>query len=386
MLTRRTLLASAATGLAAALAACTRGPSAGPTSSGPVVTPTPAGPGLRAGGEREQVLADGDYGMLNFPDGHTTYLATDGGYRLWLSSGLPAGGGRTVALDTTDLVSFRPAQLDGGDAVAGLVPVGGTEALDSDYCGPGSVFPSADGSGLWLVYHGENHTFAGITNDGSPFYATIGLAQSTDGGLTWQRRGAVITGQVPRDDRPAPRDVVGAGSPCALVADGYVYVLYIDWNLATPDELHLARAPLTAVDDPAAWEKWHDGAFSTPGAGGASTAVVTRPGDGDVTVVAGGPSLSWNTHLERYLLVFQSADGFWWTHSTTLTDWAEAVRFLDLDAPPVAGAAFVAYGTLLSPGAPSDQVTGRDAYLYLAIAEDAADSHSLSRIPVTVSR
>ncbi|SSC24174.1 Domain of unknown function DUF4185, partial [Klenkia terrae] len=383
VLTRRALLASAAaTGLAAVLAACTRDPSAGPVS-----TPAPSGPGLRAGDEREQLLAEGDYGMVNFPDGHTTYVATDNGYRVWLASGLVSGGGgSTVAVDSPDLVRFRPAELDGRDAVAVLAPVGGTEALDSDYCGPGSVFPAADGSGLWLVYHGENHTFAGVTNDGSPYYATIGLAWSSDGGLTWQRRGAVITGQVPRDDQPAPRDVVGAGSLCALVAGGYVYVLYIDWNLATPDELHLARAPLDAVDDPAAWQKWHDGAFSTPGDGGASTAVVTRPGDGDVTVVAGGPSLSWNTHLERYLLVFQTADGFWWTHSTTLTDWAEAVQFLGLDAPSVAGAAFVAYGTLLSPGAPNDQVTGRDSYLYLAISEGEDDSHSLCRIPVTVSR
>jgi len=376
VLTRRALLAAAgATGLGV-LAACT-----GRSTDRPAPSPVPEGAGLQAAGQREQLLAVGDFGMLNFPDGHLTYLATGTGYRAWVSSALPAGGGRTVALDTDDLVSFRPAATEGGDAVAGLAPARGTVAIDADYCGPGSVFPSADGASLWLVYHAENHTFAGVTNVGSPFYASIGLASSTDGGLTWQRRGTVITGQVPRDDRPAPRDVVGAGSPCALVADGLVHVFYVDWNLASPDQIHLARAPLDAVDDPAAWTKWHEGSFSTPGAGGASSAVVERPGDGDVTVFAGNPSVSWNTHLGQYVLVHESADGYWWTRSDQLTDWGPAERFLATDAPALAGTTFVSYPTLLSAGPGGDQVTDRDAHLYFAASEDAG-SHSLWRVPV----
>ncbi|SDP69707.1 protein of unknown function [Klenkia soli] len=384
MLTRRALLSSvAAAGLGSVLAACTRGSSPAPSASGSATRPS--GPGLQAGRSREQLLAADSFSMVNFPDGHVTYQPVDGGYRVWLSSGVDGSGGSTVALDSPDLVEFTPAQLADGKAVIGLAPVGGQVAFDSDYCAPGSVFPSADGSRLWLVYHSENHTFAGVTNVGSPFYATIGLASSTDGGLTWDRQGAVITGQVPRDDGPAPRDVVGAGSPSAVVVDDLVYVVYLDWNLAGPDQLHLARAPLASVDDPTAWVKWHEGSFSTPGSGGDSTAVVTRPGDGDETVFAGGASLSWNTELQRYLLVFQSADGFWWTHSADLTGWAESQRFLPNDAPALDGARFVAYGSLLTPGEDTDQVTGRESYLYLATTGEDEDSHSLWRIPVTVT-
>lgn len=336
-------------------------------------------------GAPERLLAPGELGLSYFPDGHLSYLEVGDRRRLWLSSGLRAGSGRTVALDTEDLVAFAPAGTEGPEAAAGLEPVGDGLAFDSDYSGPGSVIPSADGSTLWMIYHGENSTFAGVrSEDGSPYYATIGLAASSDQGLTWRRNGAVVAGQVPRDDRPAPREVVGAGMPCAVVADGFVHVFFVDWNLDTPDQVHLARAPLAQIGDPGAWRKWHEGAFSAPGLGGASTAVVGCPGRVADTRFAAAPSVSWNTELECWLMVLQSADGFWWTRSADLVEWAPAASFLPLDTSPLARAEFAGYGSLLSPAAATDRETGHTAFLYLALG-DSDDGHALWRVPVTVS-
>lgn len=370
------MLTAVAAGAAVALTACTR-----------TTPPTAARParGLSVTGPREEVLAVGEHGMLNFPDGHVSYLPTADGRRAWFSSGLPGGAGRTVALDSPDLERWTPAVRDGRDAAPGLVPPGGTTAFDADYSAPGSVVRSDDGDPLWMVYHGENHTFAGVTYDLVPFYQTIGLASSDDGGATWSRRGVVISGQVPRDDLPAAREAIGAGTPCGLVAGDQLYVFYVDLTLTAPDEIHVARVPLAEVADPAAWRKWHQGSFGTPAAGGASTPVVRRPGSGAESVYTGYPSVSWNTELGRYLMVFESRDGYWWTDSTDLVEWSSPQKLLDADGPEIGGVAFVSYPSLLSPGAETDQETGRTAYLYLGIAERPETSHSLWRIPITVS-
>lgn len=101
----------------------------------------------------------------------------------------------------------------------------GTTAYDADYAGAGTVMPAANRTDLLMFYHAENHLFGGTDHPVFPFYASVGLARSSDGGLTWKRQGAVITAADPQ--QPA-QDVPGAGAltPTAIVKGDYIYVLY----------------------------------------------------------------------------------------------------------------------------------------------------------------
>ena len=90
----------------------------------------------------------------------------------------------------------------------------GTAAFDADYAGPGNIFPAANATDLLMVYHAENHLFSGVDYAGTPFYAGIGLARSSDGGVTWQRQGQIISAH---DPQQVTQSSPGAGASTPTV-------------------------------------------------------------------------------------------------------------------------------------------------------------------------
>nr|HPQ41337.1 hypothetical protein [bacterium] len=88
--------------------------------------------------------------------------------------------------------------------------------------GEGGLALSNDAGGSWTVLNSDHYFFEFIDDPGDPdrIYAAIdseGVAVSTDGGLTWEFRGAVKTPDI--DSRPNTRGIaLIPGDPVTLIA------------------------------------------------------------------------------------------------------------------------------------------------------------------------
>jgi hypothetical protein len=299
-----------------------------------------------------------------------------------MAGGTVVGAGETIAM-TTDFTSMTPRVLAHGNVVASLLPDHpGSSAPDADYAGPRSVFPAHDGHDLIMIYHGENHSFAGAeTSD--DLYATVCIARSNDNGLTWKREGGIITGTQPKPPGLPPRTAMGAGNPSAIIAGGYIYVFYVNlaYN-AGPDQTHVARAPVTSDGSPGSWKKWYNGSFSQPGLGGKSTPVMPLASPADKTVWAANGIVSYNTYFHAYLNVFQTAIGFYYATSPDLVHWTvrgEIFSFGKNEDAPVRGQTWYSYPSFFTPGEADDRTTGQSGYLYYAKARWAIEPHTMYR-------
>ena len=341
----------------------------------PVTIPSPSvatGPVALAIGPEQLVIPLNQYGLKFTPDEHLSYVRyADGSSRVFWAGGTSAGAGNSVAMVTTDFATFAPLVSKQGNAVSVFSPSGGgTTAFDGDYAGPGTVMLAANGKDLLMFYHGENHFFNGVDYPFEPFYAAIGLARSTDNGVSWQRQGEIISGMTPYPTTTPPRNALGAANPSVIAVNGFLYLYYIDIGFNSgPDVIHVARSPISSDGAVGTWQKWYQGSFSQPGLGGLSSPVQGQVPPGSLTISAGLCHVSFNTYLQKYLMVFQTADGFYYSTSPDLTTWTVQGRLVAFGADNdnlQTGQTFFDYPTLISPDQPSDQLTSQTAYLYYA--------------------
>jgi hypothetical protein len=110
----------------------------------------------------------------------------------------------------------------------------------------------------------------------------------------------------------------------------------------------LARVPLGQIDNPDAWQKYHQGSFSSNGRGGLSTPVISPPqGEAYSALV----SVSWNNHLQMPIASFETGTGFWLASSPDGINWGGYQKIADF---PEAhdkrrdGSNWYSYPTLLS--------------------------------------
>lgn len=285
-------------------------------------------------------------GLGWYPDGHTSFLRqADGSLKMWV-----AGGPRGYLLTTNNFTDF-------GTGAREVIRPSNTESFDRNYAGPGSVIPGKNKDELFMLYHGEYHPNA---PDGFPFNAGIGLAVSKDNGQSFERKGQIIKG---KNNLPAKDRVYGAGQPCAIVKDGYVYLYYIDWNGQDPDAIHLARSPLDAGCQPGSFEKYNNGRFENTGMAGPSTPIVLPLKRGYYTAL---PGVSWNTELNKFLMICESNDGFYVSTSLDGVKWGPTQLLLQVktaNLSPFNGDAWNSYPTLLSPEKSSDRETGKEMVL-----------------------
>jgi Bacterial Ig-like domain (group 2) len=341
-------------------------PPVGPKATGTLVV----------GNDEVNVLSNAQelqIGTAPLPDLHQTYLQfNDGKIRFWVQ-----GGGGTSEFTTTDFGTFTTRLINGR-----VSPVLGpssplTSAFDADYAGGSSVFPAANKTDLLMIYHAENHYGQAHSTSGvTPFYASIGIARSSDGGKTWSRQGPIITGREPQGSFPPPATGLGAGNPSAIITNGFIYVFFQDTVSPTgpfQGQNHhcLARAPIASDGAVGSWQKLYNGSFAQPGVGGLCEQVVPLPpASTGIQYVLDG-DVNFNAALNAYLDVFLSDDGFFYSTSSDMVTWSSPILlFQTTPARSVAlitpGAPYYYYPTLITPSASSDELTGASGFVFYA--------------------
>ena len=337
--------------------------------------------------------------LPSLPDEQTTIFPPAPGssaYRVFASSSLTGGNSGTVVLETTDLQNFTFAAGYASQVMS--VPVSFTTCnptydteFDENYAGPGSVVqdPTRPAGNLIMIYEAENHCPGGVWQQ--PFYATVGFARSSDNGKTWPPPANAEFGNADRYPalklaapepamEPSPA-AMGDAIPSAIVDGNYLYVTYVaplGPGMTSDGKVRIARAQLGG-NGQVVFSKWNNGAFSTPGLGGADSGFL--PSGGCVGSQA-MPSIYYFDPLKIFLLTFvcrsvTQAQAAWYFSTATsldLQDWTVPQlvgnsQFALIDPCPGQtnsnGMSFDGwYPSLMSPGAASGHIT-QSGYAFL---------------------
>jgi hypothetical protein len=345
------------------------------------------------GSPEQTVLPWGQQGMTFFPDGPISYQIRNKTIHAWFS-----GGGQTFHVTGPDFDHLTAAPVIAGNAVPVLGPSG--QGFDAGYAGSYGVVPALSGSDLLMIYHGEQYP-GGPGTGGTCTVEGIGLARSSDGGITWTRQGQIISSQgaiVPCSS--GGQAFQGAGNPTvALSTDKQLYLYFNDiLNTADPnnppgagDGVRLARTSLASDALPGSWLKYFKGSFSQPALGGSSTTLIFR--GNPAAIYFGSQSVSYNVYLGRYMMVGMGADGVYYTSSVNGTTWDTpkqlwAVPAITAVSNLKVGDRWVDFISYLTHEQPAHTLTGQSGFLYFAQGTKMANNpffRNLGRIPVNLT-
>lgn len=320
-------------------------------------------------GEPKQLFSVGQFGIRWIPDEHTAVIQQpDGSYHVFFAANVS-----TYFFSSRDFLNY--SVVAGSPNVAQPVLGPSCDGInhsclnnyDADYAGANAVFPASNGKDLLMIYHAENHYFAGVHQTWQHFYATVSLARSTDYGTTWTREGGIISGSDPKPST-APPSGEGASLPGAIIANNYIYVFYTYApSVGYPDqnqkhEIQVARAPLSSDGAPGTWLKYYNGSFSQPGLGGLGSPVIQYP-----EYWCGQPWPAYSTYLKEYVLVYICEHGWYFSTSTDLVNWTAPNNFFQSQSTSyfVNGQETDEDVTLVTPGNPPG-VIGQNGYVLYA--------------------
>lgn len=163
--------------------------------------------------------------------------------------------------------------------------------------------------------------------------------KSTDGGHSWKNKGIFIEDRYPRlilrPDNTAINFAGGTGDPSAVASGDYLYLFYGEYGYPgsythaayDADKEHagqcisIARIKLSDLDNPAGKAaRWNGNAFTVAhdGIGKPVTAlqISKQEGGGPASSPTAkyywGPSVSWNTYLQAWVMLMAKAEGPSW--------------------------------------------------------------------------
>ncbi len=219
----------------------------------------------------------------------------------------------------------------------------------------------ASGRTLYAVYHNENYpetlpynpeTGEGYIDKDWPLGLTdritpaavcrIGIMKSTDGGWHWENKGLFLEDKQPRmilkPHNTSKTFAGGVGDPSAVAVGDYLYLFYGEYgyqgvyNAATYDPatewsgqcISVARIALRDLENPQGKaRRWDGTGFNAPwdgiGKPVASLQIPMNAGGGPASSPTGGfhwgPSVSWNTYLNCWVMLMGHVTGKSWVGS-----------------------------------------------------------------------
>lgn len=322
-------------------------------------------------GPAEVVLATKDK-PYSWPDGTIGIIHEQDAYSFFA-----AGPGRPIRTGgTLDNPVANGAQIQ---EIAGL-------RNDYPYAAGGRIYQDPKTGSLLLFYHAEIHTFPpGYI----PFFSEIGLAHSMDGGRSWHDLGPIVRPHTPVSasyfQKGGTWDV---GWGTYALAGEYFYLYFADL-LQDGDEyarvnFAVARAKVSDVIEAAVnqrqawpWMKYYDGAWTEPGLGGRSTALVEQGEDSFM------PSdVAFNACARKYTAVilgtpFPDADLYWSESADGLT-WNPVKKIVGDEGEQI-------YATLIGMGE-DPHLTGREFFIYYIDSKEGGKAGDRNQDAVLMRR
>ena len=231
-----------------------------------------------------------------------------------------------------------------------------------------------DDEGTWYAYY-HHERAADLCGRPDRQLPRIGALRSTDYGRTWDDLGIVL--DVPEDSfacESANRFVLGGVGDVTAALDPDTRDIYLYFSQYSRDAaaqgVAVARLAWADRDEPVGkLSIWNDGAWLAEGSGTplvrARQPFHDRSSSADVFW---GPSIHWNTYLERYVMLLNRArddqfnnEGIYVAYSPTLADpsqWTAPVKIYNGGGwyPQVIG---------MESGTGTDRVAGRRARFFL---------------------
>jgi hypothetical protein len=236
-----------------------------------------------------------------------------------------------------------------------------------------------DASGAILAWY--HHEPWGMYEDSLLTAPSIGAAVSRDGGRTFSDLGIVLSSGDPLDDDAENGYFTGGHGDFTVVPDQegkFFYFIFTNYG-GPPRRQGIALARLAFEDrfEPEGKvRKYFEGEWDEPGLGGRVTPVLpaTRAWRHRDPQSFWGPSVHWNTHLRRHVVLLNrtsgqpgwAQDGIFISYVTDLADpesWTKPVKLLDGEELPGTHAFYPQVIGLESEG--TDSVAGRIARLFI---------------------
>ena len=220
----------------------------------------------------------------------------------------------------------------------------------------------ASGKTLYAVYHNENYPATlpydsatgqgykdfrwpqGLTGPTSPAaVCRIGIMKSVDGGHSWDNKGLFIEDLQPRmilkPHNTSETFAGGVGDPSAVASGDYLYLFYGEYGYPGVYDstkydadkewsgqcISIARIALKDLDSPEGkakrWDgKTFNGDWNGIGAPVTSLQIPRNEGGGGASSPTGGfhwgPSVSWNTYLNCWVMLMGKVEGTSWKGSS----------------------------------------------------------------------
>lgn len=240
------------------------------------------------------------------------------------------------------------------NASTGQTGLHGAVWFETVYQSPKDV----SGKTLYAVYHNENYPQTlpydekrgegyknekwpqGLTGATSPAaVCRIGIMKSVDGGKSWENKGIFIEDLNPRmilkPHNTSNTFAGGVGDPSAVASGDYLYLFYGEYGYPGDYKegtynpktewagqcISIARIALADLDNPVGKAKRWDGAgFNAPhngiGKPVTSLQIPLEQGGGPASSPTNGfhwgPSVSWNTYLNCWVMMMAKSEGKSW--------------------------------------------------------------------------